>query len=135
MKRLPQGNPIPVGIEIKDDGKAKWKSEWVEIAPGRKRLVSESQRKVRSERYAKPGGGRNDETWEEERYRRLYHEKMIVCEDLKAKHMRGTRGYVVLPDGREGPLSFNNPVWGCGEKAARIDYLRAAGIRESGGWR
>jgi hypothetical protein len=127
MKQLSQAKWIP-GIDV-GDGKASWKSEWVEVAPGRKVLVSDSQRKVESVRYANAPGTRPDETWEQERYRKLYGEKMIVCEDLKDKRARKTwPGYKVLPDGREGPLPFRN-------NAERKAYCDAFGFRCSGEWR
>lgn len=105
-------------------------NEWVEVAPGRKRLVTKEDK----ERLAKKAWGRRkatgpkDETYEEERYRILYGEKMVVCEDLKSKEARKAwPRYRILPDGREGPMPFRN-------KYERRDYLRAFGFRESGDW-
>jgi hypothetical protein len=115
------------GIDV--PGPKSWKSEWVEVAPGRKRLVVAGARKVQSEKYANARGGKPDENWEQERYRKLYGEKMVVCEDLKDKKARKTwPGYRILPDGREGPLPFKN-------NNERKAYCDAFGFRCSGEWR
>ena len=115
------------GIDI-SDAKKHWKSEWVEIAPGRRRLVSEDGKGLQL--TPRPGHkGAKDETWEQERYRKLYGEKMIVCEDLKDKRARKSwPNYKILPDGREGPLPFKN-------NNERKAYCDAFGFRCSGEWR
>ena len=102
--------------------------QWVEVEPGRKLLVDTEavpQEHTRRTRVV----GEIHRTWEEERYEKLYGEKMLVCEDLKNKQARREWGrYVTLPDGREGPLPFRS-------KAERSEYLSRFNFRESGGWK
>ena len=113
---IPKGGPKP-----------KWSTTWVEVAPGRKRLVVDGQG-LSPTRRKKERHGRKDETYEEERYRLLYREKMVVCEDLKDKRARNVwPRYKILPDGREGPLPFK-------DKHERKLYCKTFGFRESADW-
>ena len=103
------------------------RSKWVEIAPGRKRLVLYGPG-VEPRRKGDRTVGHKDETPEEERYRRLYGRKMIVCEDLKSKEARKSwPRYRITPDGQEGPLPF-------GSNAERQLYCKTFGFRESAHW-
>lgn len=101
--------------------------QWVEVEPGRKILVdtkAEPVEQTRRRSYV----GEVHQSHEEERYEKLYHEKMLVCEDLKDKAARREWSrYKILPDGREGPLPFRS-------KAERREYCSRFGFRESGAW-